>query len=97
MADGENIERFWSSLGQLAYITREMSASPRQDLLVDALLHMGKKVLVNAPKTMVRRSKAAKMQAVSATAEMDRLCANYQGDYLHYKLFSLEKKFEENL
>lgn len=47
LADGENIERFWSHLGQFSYITREMTASNRRDLLVDAMLHLGDKAMRN--------------------------------------------------
>lgn len=81
MADGENIERFWSTLGQLSYITREMSATPRQDLVVDELLHMSRKSITKAPATMVSRLSAAHKLAAKAQCEIDRLCNTVEGKY----------------
>lgn len=82
MADGENIERFWSYFGQFAYITREMSATNRQDLLVNALLHMSEKVLKNAPATLTSRLKAARKQADQSARDIAHMCENVQGKVL---------------
>lgn len=45
LADGENTERLWSELSRLTSITKEMSPSNRQDLISDALIHRGEKIL----------------------------------------------------
>jgi hypothetical protein len=82
MADGENIEHLWSSLGLLAYITKEMSNTRRLDLLVDSLLHLGEKVLENAPVTLASRLKAAQKQTLEAEAEINHLCRTVEGTYI---------------
>lgn len=81
MADGENVERLWSSLGLLAYITREMSATTRQDLLVDSLLHISRKCIAQAPATMGKRLSAAMQQAESSRLEIARMCRTEIGKF----------------
>jgi hypothetical protein len=76
------IERLWSSLGLLAYITKEMSKTRRQDLLVDSFLHLGEKVLENATVTLTFRLKAAQKQTLEAEAELDHLCRTIEGTYI---------------
>ena len=43
MVDGEVLEHLWSYLGQLRKMTKEMSASHREDIISDALFYLGKK------------------------------------------------------
>lgn len=43
MVDGEVLERLWSYLGQFRKMTKEMSASHREDILSDGLFYTGKK------------------------------------------------------
>lgn len=43
MVDGEVLERLWSYLGQFRKMTKEMSASPREDIISDALFYLAEK------------------------------------------------------
>jgi ribosomal protein L20A (L18A) len=43
MVDGEVLERLWSYLSQYRKMTKEMSASHREDIISDALFYFGKK------------------------------------------------------
>lgn len=43
MVDGEVLERLWSYLSQFRKMTKEMSASHREDILSDALFYFGEK------------------------------------------------------
>ena len=50
LADGENMERLWSFLDGFAYMSREMTPANRRNLIVDALVYIGNKVVSNAGK-----------------------------------------------
>lgn len=43
MVDGEVLERLWSYLGQFRKMTKEMSASHREDIISDALFYLAEK------------------------------------------------------
>ena len=43
MVDGEVLERLWSYLSQFRKMTKEMSASHREDIISDALFYFGMK------------------------------------------------------
>ena len=43
LTDGEEMERLWAYLRRFSFITKEMTAVHRRDLLTDALLHYAKK------------------------------------------------------
>ena len=44
LSNGEQCKRLWSYLRQFSSMTREMTASHRQDVLTDALLYYSRKV-----------------------------------------------------
>ena len=48
MAVGENTERLWSSLDNYAYLTHEMTAAIRQNLLTDVLICIEEQGIDNA-------------------------------------------------
>lgn len=62
-----------------------MSASSRHDLLVDVLLHMGEKVIENAPSMLARRAKMATVHMKVATDTLSNLCETVQG-WLSYDI-----------
>ena len=53
MTDGEQMERLWSFLRRMAFITKEMTPSHRIDLLTDALLHYSRKQLDKIGNTQI--------------------------------------------
>ena len=44
LTDGESLERLWSYLGKFSKITKEMTPENRVDILVEGLMHYGKKI-----------------------------------------------------
>lgn len=52
LTDGECVERLWSYLGKFSNISKEMTPENRTDLLVDGLLHYGKRIIQKQGTTM---------------------------------------------
>ncbi len=54
LTDGEGIERLWSYLRKFCYMTKEMTASNRTDLLTEALLHYARRINQRQGKLVLR-------------------------------------------
>ncbi|KAJ8345844.1 hypothetical protein SKAU_G00300370 [Synaphobranchus kaupii] len=84
LADGEQSERLWSYLRKFGKITKEMTPSHRNDLLMDALLHYSKKVERKQITLRPQRwAKAIKLKE-EATAEFTALLQSVPEAYENF-------------
>ena len=66
LTDGEQMERLWAFLIKMAFVTKEMTPSHRDDLLTDALLHYARKQLDRIDDHLVdAMDKARKLQSMT--------------------------------
>lgn len=75
LTDGECVERLWSYLGKFSNISKEMTPENRTDLLVDGLLHYGKRIIQKQGTTLINKlRKATDYKKTSENVFEETLC-----------------------
>ncbi|XP_053401436.1 uncharacterized protein LOC123527517 [Mercenaria mercenaria] len=79
LTDGECMERLWSYLGKFSKITKEMTPENRIDLLVDCLLHYGRRIRNKLVKSLPEKLERAIDMEKKSVEALNKQLESYTG------------------
>eukprot|EP00112_Aurelia_sp_Birch-Aquarium-sp1_P007292 Seg1794.4 transcript_id=Seg1794.4/GoldUCD/mRNA.D3Y31 product="hypothetical protein" protein_id=Seg1794.4/GoldUCD/D3Y31 len=79
LTDGEGVERLWAYLRPFTYMTKEMVASRRVDILTDALYHYSYRLRIKQGKTLAEKLSKCAALKYSTRKQLNETIAPFKG------------------